>query len=454
MSTQEEKDSLGADERKPTRRAKIMRGVVTPIFGLLAVACIVFGVLNATVWKPSDQVNAQAQVQSAYVVTDPGVLSLVDETVTVSAALEGPSGSSSTSADEQQICIAIASAQDATGWLAGQTYQRIKGLDSWTQLATAPEKVAGKSADPSQEVDFRHSDMWQQVKCGSSSVSVTAHTQQSGQVALISLAAAGEGKQGEHMKASEQKPDIKVNMRWSRRNLPNFAMPFYFVGALLAVLAVLSASIFAMDPSKRRKSQEQGQELPEQPEVTIAQAFGSVLPSFGRHKSGSERHLRHGASQESAAGAGPKIVDVHSKNMVADQQAAHGGDAQAASEEADGEEDGEGAGASSNPLQAYLKRLAHEVAGDSPKPADSAEPAATPAASAGKSADGQQAADADLSDETSHEDIDDRTVGALPAGDSGRSEDIDDETRMSSDDDISDETTQVFEARKSKGGLR
>lgn len=70
----------------PTRHAKIMRGIVTPIFGLLAVACIVLGVLNATIWKPSTQVTASAAVTgSQYVVTDPNVLQLVDDHVNISA---------------------------------------------------------------------------------------------------------------------------------------------------------------------------------------------------------------------------------------------------------------------------------------------------------------------------------------------------------------------------------
>ena len=67
------------DERKsksaarPTRHARIMRGVVTPILGLLAVACIGLGFMNATYWKPSSQIAASAAVKGTqYIVTDPG----------------------------------------------------------------------------------------------------------------------------------------------------------------------------------------------------------------------------------------------------------------------------------------------------------------------------------------------------------------------------------------------
>ena len=85
-STESTEDAETQKSERPTRHAMIMRGVVTPIFGLLAVAAIVLGVLNATIWKPSSEITASANVTgSRYVVTDPGVLPLVDNQVTVSA---------------------------------------------------------------------------------------------------------------------------------------------------------------------------------------------------------------------------------------------------------------------------------------------------------------------------------------------------------------------------------
>ena len=69
-------------EKKARRHAVLMRGVVTPILGLLAVAAIGLGIMNATEWKPSRTITAQTQVSgSRYVVTDPGVAGLVDSDV-------------------------------------------------------------------------------------------------------------------------------------------------------------------------------------------------------------------------------------------------------------------------------------------------------------------------------------------------------------------------------------
>ena len=102
MTLLQEEQEKPQSKAGPTRHAKIMRGIVTPIFGLLAIACIVLGVLNATIWKPSAQVTASASVTgSQYVVTDPNVLQLVDDRVTISAKSRDKSAN---------VCIAIGSA--------------------------------------------------------------------------------------------------------------------------------------------------------------------------------------------------------------------------------------------------------------------------------------------------------------------------------------------------------
>ena len=225
------------DERKsksaarPTRHARIMRGVVTPILGLLAVACIGLGIMNATYWKPSSQIAASAAVKGTqYIVTDPGVLPLVDNQVTVSA----DAGSS-----DGEVCLALGSNKDVIGWLARQPYVRVTGLNEWTTLATTKVSAQGSAADAGDDaVAFKDSDMWTSVTCGTGTVKAeTKVASDSGTVAIIDL-----GKSS----------NATVRMNWVRQTLPDFAMPFYFAGGLLALLAVLAASLFAMPPHKRR----------------------------------------------------------------------------------------------------------------------------------------------------------------------------------------------------------
>ena len=84
MSAEEQTTRPDKGAKRPSRHAKIMRGVVTPIFGLLAVAAVVLGYMNATMWKPSTEITASATMSgSRYVVTDPNVLTLLDQNATI-----------------------------------------------------------------------------------------------------------------------------------------------------------------------------------------------------------------------------------------------------------------------------------------------------------------------------------------------------------------------------------
>lgn len=233
MTVLQEEQEKPQIETGPTRHAKIMRGIVTPIFGLLAIACVVFGVLNSTVWKPDNEITAAAPVNgSEYVVTDPNVLQLVDGRVNISAKSRDK---------KSNVCIAIGSARDVAGWIAGSKYMRVSGLSDWTTLSTMKVSAQGTADNSQNQVAFKDSDMWRTIKCNDGAVDMQVKGSNSNNaedvVALIDF--------------GNRKGDT-VTLNWDRRNLPNFAMPLYLAGGLLAILAVLSASVFAMPPHKRR----------------------------------------------------------------------------------------------------------------------------------------------------------------------------------------------------------
>ena len=99
MSAEEQTTRPDKGAKRPSRHAKIMRGVVTPIFGLLAVAAVVLGYMNATIWKPSTEITASATMSgSRYAVTDPNVLTLLDQNATITV----DSGSS-----QDEACVAL-----------------------------------------------------------------------------------------------------------------------------------------------------------------------------------------------------------------------------------------------------------------------------------------------------------------------------------------------------------
>lgn len=341
--------------QRPTKRARFMRGVVAPIFGILAALSIVLGVLNATVWKPSSIVSAHANVYgSRYIVTDPGVLNLVDYRVKISVAALN---------SRKPICAAVGLAKDVRGWTKGYSVQRITGLNNWSSLSTdvmkaddnarvdsaktADSKVSKDvSKDASKDVDFKDSDLWTNATCqmGLAKLFVNAADfEQVGNAADLALkqesqeglqaknnvqsdAQNGAQSQTSHQKLSSElqskiarrvliidlgknSPEAFVELRWRRHNLPDFATPMYFVGALFILLCGLSASVFAMAPHRRRNKrlvasrtglisvENNSQEEVKFSEAlagTIAGIFGSRKDKKSKHKVGSGAHARHG----------------------------------------------------------------------------------------------------------------------------------------------------------------
>lgn len=348
--------------QRPTKRARFMRGVVVPIFGLLAALSIVIGVLNATVWKPSSIVSAHANVYgSRYIVTDPGVLNLVDYRVKISVAALN---------SRKPICVAVGLAKDVRGWTKGYSVQRITGLNNWNSLSTDVMQAdddaridstktddSKVSKDASKDVDFKDSDLWTNATCqmGLAKLFVNAADfEQAGNAADLAIkqesqeqnnaqsnAQNGAQSQTSHQKLSSElqskiarrvliidlgknSPEAFVELRWRRHNLPDFATPMYFVGALFILLCGLSASVFAMAPHRRRNKrlvasrtglisvENNSQEEVKFSEAlagTIAGIFGSNKDKKSKHKVGSGAHARHGVHARTRTTKSKAAVD-------------------------------------------------------------------------------------------------------------------------------------------------
>lgn len=328
-------DTEGRPMRRPMRRltlrSKIMRGVVAPFFALLAVLSVVLGVANSTFWKPSNVVIAYAKVSGTrYIVTDPGVLNLVDNRVRISvAALH----------TRKPICVAVGLTKDVRGWVAGSPVQRITGLRDWNNLSVS--EVSGRTSvqagdsvdikDP--DVKFQESNLWPIVTCqlglAKLAINTADYVQSSGSASYDHAVANGtmpkSGTRSSKSNSSDTAssalrsqaarrvllidlgdnvPEASIELRWRRNQIPDFATPLYFVGALFAVLAILSATIFAMAPHRRRNKQliasrsgALAVKSAQRDEVTFAEAIsGTMSGIFGhkRHKKDSGSHARHG----------------------------------------------------------------------------------------------------------------------------------------------------------------
>ena len=154
-------------------------------------------------------------------VTDPNVLQLVDDRVTISAKSRDKSAN---------VCIAIGSARDNRRMDRGiQIHARHRTV-RLVHPVHAEDHGSGTADNSEGQVAFQDSDMWRTVKCNAGSADMQfkgANTNNAeDSVAIIDY---GNRKGG------------SVTLDWNRRSMLNFAMPFYLSGGLLAILAVLSA---------------------------------------------------------------------------------------------------------------------------------------------------------------------------------------------------------------------
>ena len=323
--------------RRLTLRAKIMRGIVAPFFAVLAVLSVALGVANATFWKPNDVVIAYAKVTGTrYIVTDPGVLNLVDNRVRVSvAALH----------TRKPICVAVGLTKDVRGWIAGSSVQRITGLRDWNNLSvkkvSVKNKVAAEASTDSDDPDvpFQKSNLWPIVTCqlglAKLAINTADYVQTAGSASYDHAVATGAMKKSKdsakaasnHKDArsirirsqaakrvllidlGDNSPAASIELRWRRHQVPDFATPLYFVAVLFAALSLLAATIFAMEPHRRRNKQlvaSRSGVLTVKParseEVSFIEAFaGTWSGMFGHkhHKKSSGSHARHGSHARS-----------------------------------------------------------------------------------------------------------------------------------------------------------
>ncbi|NEG95282.1 hypothetical protein GFD17_00605 [Bifidobacterium sp. SMB2] len=321
-------------KQRHAKRKKILRGIVTPILAVLAIASFVFGALNMTIWKPNPHVAVSAKTTTQYVVSDPGVLALADNTVDITVK----------GAADAQVCVAVAAPRDATGWLSGQQYTRISGLETWQKFSTQQTKIdaddsgsgsssAASSSDgqgDGQSVAFQDSDMWESVQCDQGSATLKWKEAGSDRVVLVD---ANAGSTGANAAA-----DATVTMSWTRAQVPDFATPFYFVGGLLVAMAVLVATIFSIEDHRRRKKQAESPVEPEpEPEPGEHPHWMHGRSESSSRRRGERRHSHRrsrrrrnheaelaAAAVENVAAAGetasgPAILDVTSVNMLEQQ---------------------------------------------------------------------------------------------------------------------------------------
>lgn len=269
--------------------------------GLVVVGLVVagLGVASATVWRPSDTAVMTTGEQSGatLLTTAPGVLSLVDRDVTITAR----------SSDDAKVVLALGSQVDVEGWVGEDPALRVTGASDWETLTVSKVSSAGSDtpeatdaatdapADPSTEAtaeadaaapaapgpDPSGSDMWVESTSGTGTATLDWDATSTDQVLLV--AAVGEDA------AAPQ-----LTLSWPRE----VTTPLLWPGVALGVLLVVLGLIYGIVTRGRRRRRRQVV-------VPAARADDAAAPTpaGGTPAAGAltRRQLRELAEQQEAA---------------------------------------------------------------------------------------------------------------------------------------------------------
>ncbi len=241
------------------------QGVAT-VLAVLGLVMVIVGVLFSTVFRPDTTVNASSEAPTtAYFATHEGVLTLVNDVVTVTASAP----------NDQEVTVVLGRGSDVQAWLHGVPYTEINGLSSWDTLKT--DVVKGED-EANVDGNLADSDMWLEVKTGKGEVSWEIANPDPNLVLL----AATDG--------SAAAPSMTLT--WERNNPIAWVIVLIVIGAILVILGV---TLFvyhshrsddedkAKEVEKRRQAEFERQRRAEAPvRRTIKTTVGGkthVLPS-------------------------------------------------------------------------------------------------------------------------------------------------------------------------------
>lgn len=123
----------------------MLQRLIAAVLAVLGVAAIALGVASATVWRADDPLVATAAPGGGTrtLVTDPGVLEVAGDPVTITVRAEG-----------SPVVLAVGRDTDVTAWVGADPYERVTGLSDWHTLATtAGEPAPGATSTPTPTAD-------------------------------------------------------------------------------------------------------------------------------------------------------------------------------------------------------------------------------------------------------------------------------------------------------------
>ncbi|GIG22329.1 hypothetical protein Cch01nite_30530 [Cellulomonas chitinilytica] len=227
----------------------MLKRLLTAGVGVLGLVVVGLGIASATVWRADDVLVAESGGQSRTLVTDPGVLELGGDPVTITVRVP----------DKGRVVLAVGRDTDVEGWVGTDAHDRVTGLSSWDRLAVtgveaaptaspSPSDAAAPPADPaatpapgeaptevSTVADPTGNDMWVAESQGDGSATLVWHAQP-GRWSLLAV-------------SPESAAAPTLSLAWPRVVTTPWLWPCVVVGGLLVLL---SAGLLLREWLRRR----------------------------------------------------------------------------------------------------------------------------------------------------------------------------------------------------------
>ncbi|MBO3100346.1 hypothetical protein [Cellulomonas fengjieae] len=279
----------------------MLKRLMIAVIGIVGLVVVCLGIASATVWRADDVLVATTSGGPHTLVTDPGVLELGGDPVTVKVTVP----------DDGKVVLAIGRDTDVAGWVGTDEHGRVTGLSGWHTLeveevagpeptpaptdaaapadGASPAPAEGATDAPATVADPSGSDLWVAEETGTGSAELVWPAQE-GRWSLLAVS------------TGESAPTL--SLAWPRVVTTPWLWPCVAVGALLMLVA---AWLMLRDVRRRRAGLDDETWHPVStgavPVVTVGD--GNEIPVLTR------RELREAAQARAArprTGSVPKVT--------------------------------------------------------------------------------------------------------------------------------------------------
>lgn len=273
------------------------RRILSEILAFVGLVVIVLAVCSATVWRPSPTAVATltSTPGSAYVVTRPGVLGVVDPEVTITATATDPSS---------PVTIAVGRSSDVQSWLASDPYEAVTNLDGWDKLVSQPVRTTcdlpGADTSAGQCTDLvatganpASSDLWLRTASGTGSATLSVNATDPDLVALVATDGTA--------------PAPSLSLSWPRTVSTPWLIPGLVLGGLLLLVGVfgfvLDLQLRSQEEARRVRAAERAARLATADAVSTA-----AIPQVAGQTGSSTRVQKR--ARERAEGFAPQTAST------------------------------------------------------------------------------------------------------------------------------------------------